>query len=318
MNSVRREEYHSVPALVLENDLLRVVVLPDRGSKMASLFYKPGIVELLWSPSDGLYPPARYAEAYDAWHSTGFDEMFPSIAPCNYEAYPWAGTAIPDHGEVWSLPWAWSIEHDAIRLEVYGVRFPYRLNKRVRLQPGYVEIAYQATNLSGFDLDFLWAAHPLFNAAPDTEIVVPPGMDSIVNAAAGTRLPQYGRVYRFPRCQLADGGCLDLGRIPPRNATGYQKYYFQGAATEGWCELRYPTNGLAVRLTFPVQQVPYLGMWVNEGGWNGDYNVAPEPATGGMDRIDAARLWGMNSVLPARQSRDWWLRISVSQHTTGT
>jgi hypothetical protein len=54
-------------------------------------------------------------------------------------------------------------------------------------------------------------------------------------------------------------------------------------------------------------------MWVNEGGWNGHYNVAPEPATGTMDRIDAAKLWGTNSVLPAGHSKTWWLRISVSK-----
>ena len=316
MNVVRAEEYRGVPALILEDDLLRIAVFPDRGSKMASLFSKPDNVELLWQPSDGSYPPARYADPYDAKHATGFDEMFPGIASCRYEAYPWAGAEIPDHGEVWSLPWAWAVEHDEISLEVYGVRFPYRLNKRIRLRTGCVEIAYEATNLSGFDLDFVWAAHPLFNASPDMEIVVPPGMGSIVNAFPGTRLPEYGRVYPFPRCRMADGTLFELNRVPPRNATGFQKYYFLGPATEGWCELRYPTAGLTVRLAFPIEEVPYLGMWVNEGGWKGHYNVAPEPATGAMDRVDAAKTWGMNSVLPARQSKTWRLKISVDRHAS--
>jgi galactose mutarotase-like enzyme len=313
MNSMRRGEYCGVPALVLENDLLRTVVLPDRGSKMASLLYKPDNVELLWQPPDGCYPPARYADPYDARHATGFDEMFPSISSCHYEAYPWAGTTIPDHGEVWSMPWAWTIEHDEVSLEVYGVRFPYRLNKRIRLQPNCVEIAYQATNLSCFDMDFLWAAHPLFSVSPGVEIAVPPDMGSIVNAAAGPRLPEYGQVYSFPHCQSANGATLELNRVPPYNGTGYQKYYFSGPSVDGWCELRSPRNGLSVRLAFPVQEVPYLGMWVNEGGWNGQYNMAPEPATGAMDRIDAAKLWGMNSILPAHQSKSWWLHISVNR-----
>ena len=32
-------------------------------------------------------------------------------------------------------------------------------------------------------------------------------------------------------------------------------------------------------------------MWLNEGGWDGQYNIAPEPATAAMDSITASKLW---------------------------
>ena len=54
-------------------------------------------------------------------------------------------------------------------------------------------------------------------------------------------------------------------------------------------------------------------MWVNEGGWDGQYNIAPEPATGGMDRVDFSKMWGMNSVLKARESARWFLNISLKE-----
>jgi hypothetical protein len=57
--------------------------------------------------------------------------------------------------------------------------------------------------------------------------------------------------------------------------------------------------------------VPYLGVWLNEGGWEGQYNIAPEPATGAMDRIDFSRMWGMNSVLKGRQTVSWHLCITA-------
>ena len=66
-------------------------------------------------------------------------------------------------------------------------------------------------------------------------------------------------------------------------------------------------------MSYPVEKVPYLGMWVNEGGWEGQYNIAPEPATGGMDRVDAAKIWGMNSVLKGNEYYEWYLNISVSE-----
>ncbi len=55
--------------------------------------------------------------------------MFPTIDRCYYERYPWQGTPIPDHGEVWSIPWSATITGDQLHMATYGVRFPYRLEK---------------------------------------------------------------------------------------------------------------------------------------------------------------------------------------------
>ena len=68
---------------------------------------------------------------------------------------------------------------------------------------------------------------------------------------------------------------------------------------------------LNIGLAWPAETVPYLGMWVNEGGWFGQYNVAPEPATAAMDRVDAAKMWGAASTLSAGEFRRWWLAITV-------
>ena len=50
---------------------------------------------------------------------------------------------------------------------------------------------------------------------------------------------------------------------------------------------------------------------VNEGGWAGQYNIAPEPATAAMDRIDFEKMWGKNSTLEANQTRQWHLDITI-------
>jgi len=71
-------------------------------------------------------------------------------------------------------------------------------------------------------------------------------------------------------------------------------------------------QGFNIGLSFPPDRVPYLGMWVNEGGWEGQYNIAPEPATGAMDRPDAAKEWGMNSVLKPGEPYWWYLTVSAA------
>jgi hypothetical protein len=172
---------------------------------------------------------------------------------------------------------------------------------------------YRAQNLSSFELDFIWAAHPLFNTTEGMEFIVPSGMNRIVNSVSGSRLGLYGSVYDFPRAHLADEKEFNLGIVPKKNNWGYQKYFFHERLSEGWCLLFDPVRKLNIGMAFPVEQVPYLGMWLNEGGYMGQYNIAPEPATGAMDRIDCAKLWGMNSVLGARETLEWHLIISVDE-----
>jgi galactose mutarotase-like enzyme len=304
------ERYKDVEAAVLENEVLRAAVLPAFGSKLASLVYKPLDCELLWQNPGPLYRRTTYAAAYTEGEFSGFDEMFPTISRCFYERDPWSGVELPDHGEVWTIPWSHSIQSDELRLQVHGVRLPYRLEKRVRLEGGCLRLAYRVQNLAPVDMDFLWAAHPLFNACPGMELVVPEGMNRIVNSVAGRRLGPYGAQYDFPMARLPEGP-FALDRVPPKNADGYQKYYFCGRVPAGWCLLYDPEHRLNIGFSYPARAVPYLGIWLNEGGLAGQYNIAPEPATAAMDRPDLARMWGTSSVLETHGTLEWHLNITV-------
>ena len=139
-------------------------------------------VETLWQTEGAAYRRTTYGDGYERGEISGFDEMFPTISRCLYEAAPLSGTEAPDHGEVWTLPWEHSLSESCVRLWVNGVRFPYRLEKEMSLEDGRLVSRYRATNLSGFPLDFIWAAHPLFNAREGMQFIVPRGMDRILNA----------------------------------------------------------------------------------------------------------------------------------------
>ncbi len=305
--------YKDVNAVILENDFLKVSVLAEIGSKIASIIYKPLNYEVLWQNPGKKYRKTNYGDSYPSGEFSGFDEMFPSISRCFYENPPFAGVEIPDHGEVWSIPWQYSIEKDRVALEVKGIRLPYKLYKKVFLEETGIRIEYEAVNLSDFNLDFIWAAHPLFNTTKGMEFIVPPGMNKIVNAVAGKRLPDYGKTYDFPVAQFADGSKFNFAIVPEKNNFGFQKYYFLGKVTRGWCILYDPSQKLNISLSFPKKKVPCLGMWLNEGGWDGQYNIAPEPATAAMDSITAAKLWQPNSVLKANQKINWYLNIDFHE-----
>jgi galactose mutarotase-like enzyme len=313
MSTVSRGRYKDQEALILDNGKIRATILPAWGAKTISLVHRGSGVEALWQNSDPVFTPTGYGDTYESGEFAGFDEMFPSISRCFYESAPWAGTEVPDHGEVWTIPWEHQAGADSVTFTVRGVRFPYILKKTVSLEGDRLVSSYAAANLSAFPFDFIWAAHPLFNTSEGMRFIVPAGMNRIVNAVPSEVLGGYAERYDFPLAHRADGKEIRLDRVPRRSETGYQKYYFAGKVTEGWCMLRDEAKKLTIGLSFPREKVPYLGMWLNEGGLAGQYNIAPEPATAGMDRIDFANMWGMGSQLSPGETREWHLVIALAE-----
>ena len=160
MSTVSASRYKDQAAVTIESDIMRAQFLPHFGAKMCSLVYKPLERELLVQRPGAQYLLQPYDGDYVAGECSGFDDMFPTIDECHYDAFPWKGTRLPDHGEVWSIPWQLEASDKELHLAVYGVRFPYKLEKWVSFaSDSTLRIRYRLTNLSNFDFDFLWAAH---------------------------------------------------------------------------------------------------------------------------------------------------------------
>jgi hypothetical protein len=244
--------------------------------------------------------------------------MFPTIDACYYDRYPWAGTKMADHGEVWSLPWEETIEEDGLRFSVNGVRFPYRLEKKVHFTgEGILRLDYKATNLSGIDFDFLWAAHPMFYLEEGVELVLPEGVEQIaVTFDIPGKLGAYGDIFPWPVCTLRDGSQRDLRLMRPKTARDAYKYFIKGKMPEGWCGIKYHQSNFSLVLSFPVDQVPYLGVLPNEGGWQDLYNIFLEPCTAPFDRPDAARYRGQASTLHAGATYTWHLNLTLAEGTS--
>jgi galactose mutarotase-like enzyme len=312
MTRITRGAYKDQEAVVLESPEARAVLLPRWGAKLASFVHKGLGVESLWQSPWERYRQTRYGDGYGLGEISGFDEMFPTISRCMYESAPWSGVEAPDHGEVWTLPWEHEITPDSVMMRVSGVRFPYVLEKVTSLDGARLVSRYKAVNPSGFPLDFIWAAHPLFNTTEGAQFIVPSGMNRVVNAVPGPVLKSYGEELSFPVARPRGAPELRLDRVPRKNPTGWQKYWFAGPVTEGWCMVHDPANTLTIGMAWPKDRVPYLGMWMNEGGYEGQFNIAPEPATGAMDRIDFAKMWGMGSVLAPGETREWSLVVALA------
>jgi hypothetical protein len=219
-----------------------------------------------------------------------------------------------DHGEVWSLPWQHQASADSLAFSVHGVRFPYRLEKRVSLRADSIlRLDYRLSNLSPFDFDFVWAAHTMLNIEEEVELVLPDGVSAVVGTFDVTgHFGAYGDEYAWPIATLPDGSQRDLRYLRPKSAQDAYKYYVKNALPAGWCALKYHHSAFTLILSFPVAQVPYLGVLPNEGGWRGYYNIFLEPCTAPFDRPDAARYRGQVSTVKALSTYAWHMDISMA------
>ena len=315
--AIYASQYKDQPAVTLESDLISAQFLPSIGSKMSSLVYKPRGLELMVQRPGDKYLLLPYDSKYEDAECSGFDEMFPTIDTCYYEVYPWQGTKVPDHGEVWSLNWAHSIDGEALSISCFGVRFPYKLDKRVSFAaPHILHIDYSLTNLSDFDFEFLWAAHPMINLEEDVELVLPAGVESILTRMSlDGALGGFGDEFRWSQVTQPDGTTRDLSKVRPKSARSFDKYFVKGAMPAGWCALKYPLSNFSLALSFPVKTVPYLAILPNEGGWRDMYNIFLEPATASFDRIDVARLRREISTVRAHGVYQWHLNFSFMDGT---
>jgi len=120
--------FEGYPAWVGETEAMALTVVPKLGGKAISLVNKRTNREWLWRSGKPL-GNGGYGTPFSAGDESGWDEMFPAINAGTYPDAPWQGTAIPDHGEVWALPWSDWQAGEELRLRVNGVKFPYTLSK---------------------------------------------------------------------------------------------------------------------------------------------------------------------------------------------
>jgi hypothetical protein len=317
---IYESRYKDQPAVSLESDEVRVQFLPGIGAKMASLVYKPRDFELMVQAPGTEYLMQPFDGDYVAAECTGFDDMFPTIDQCFCDQEPWKGAKMADHGEVWSLPWQLEADGDRLHFSVHGVRFPYRLEKRIGFPDASVlRLDYCLTNLSPFDFDFVWAAHMMINIDEDTELVLPDGVQRIIGTFdLSGQMGGYGDEFAWPIGTLPNGDQKDFRLLEPESAKSAYKYYVKGRLPEGWCGLRYGASDFSLDLSFPADQVPYLGVLPNARGWRDYYNIFLEPCTTSFDRPDVARYRGETATLKGHSIYEWHLDIALTEGTAVT
>lgn len=303
--------YKNKESIVLESTRMRAEFIPCPGGKLASLINKETGYEYMVRRPNELYREQPFGGVYVDAECSGFDDMFPTIDVCKCENEPWKDVEMADHGEVWSLPWDYSLDPSALRMSVHGVRFPYRLTKQVTfIRENSLRIEYALENLSPFDFEFLWAGHLMINLEEGTKLLLPKDCREAVTVLSnGPRA--FGDTTTWPHFRDKNGALYDASLSGPPETGRFEKYYFVNKLQEGWCKLMYPDNKTSLEVTFPADQIPYLGILMNEMGWDGLYNIIVEPCSICYDRPDVAKKYGQISRVGAFETLRWHIGITI-------
>lgn len=305
--------YKGFPGVALENGQLKLIVLPGLGAKIASLVYKPLNFEVFSQPAEGIYRSAAYGDDFSCYDTSGADDMYPTIDPCSYPYPENQGRFLPDHGDLWSLPWRVAIRNGALFGEVEGKALPYVFTRTISLEGGKVHLNYEVSNTGDFPIYGLWAFHGLVSCDDKSQIVLP-NVAKVINVHDSQVLGSAGSMHDFPNTQDTRGREYRLDRIGSQSNKKTEKYYVSGPLTTGVAALTLNNNKLLYQLNFPNDHVPYLGIWINEGGFKDEYNCALEPATGYFDSPAVASKYSSLKPLLPGESQTWYLDIKLTPY----
>lgn len=290
---IYNDKHYNMDCIVMENNSLCLKVIPEIGFKISSLVYKNK--EFLFQPSNLKYTIPNFRDSFSDYDTSGLDEMIPTIDSCIYEN----GLLIPDHGDVWSIPWNVEINNNVLIGKVNLKSIPLEFEKRIRFDnDNLIRMDYSVKNASLEEHSYLWALHGLNNFDDDTEILLPEGINRMLDVINNKVIEE----------NIED--LLDLSKYEDKM---FYKYYVLDELNSGNCGLYYKACGLKYMIKFDKNVNPYLGVWITKGGFKGEYNCALEPSNGFYDSLKLAKENGKYERIMPLEEKNWTIYIEISE-----
>ncbi len=260
-------------------------VVPRLGAKLASLTCRDR--ELLVQPAHDVAVPQPGDDYLRASGLCGWDEMFPTIV----------GEGLPDHGELWSLPWSAAVDNSGLRTWAGCATVPVRFERTLRLTPSSLSARYDVRNLSQAPVEVMWAAHPQFLLSSSSRLSADVLTWEQVSGVAATADPVTGRL-----CEAVAAG-------------GTAKWW--SGRDERPRRVRLSDDVLTLEMTWTSDLVRHVGIWVDMAALASECAVSVQPSTSWHDDLNLARRNGSALVVPPGATVGWTTRLQVGPVAPG-
>ena len=284
--------------VILENDLLRVTVIPGLGARVQQITHRPSGLDVLFeNPRRDPHLPV-FGEPWSGWLG-GIDEMIPTGWGCRHQ-----GETYPDHGEVLTQPWKADVldrgpDKATLRLSCHCILAPLRVERVMSLVAGspVLRMEHRVTNVSERPVDFLWGMHTTFDGHGDYRLDIPATTvyEEHYRQAFfdGGPIPQ----YEWPHRDF-EGERVDMRR--PQAGPDMVLHY--APAQAGWLAFTDVDRNIGMAVAFDESVFKAFGLWILRGR-GGHKATAVVPWTGYPVRLsDAASEQGMCATLDGGES----------------
>jgi hypothetical protein len=280
----------------LENELIHVGILLDKGADIFTFRYKPMDLDFLWQSPIELRKPFVSTSAlpegvFHDYYYGGWQEVLPSAG---WASEPYKGTYQGLHGEVSLLPFEAQVVEDhedrvRLKLRTRTYRSPLKLERELKIEKGkpVLFIKERLENESPERFAIMWGHHPAFGAPflDDSCGVTAPAKKVEVLDFHPNGLWEPGGDYEFPLVKNKRTGELeDITQVRPQDTSSVDVVFFK-ELDAGWYGLTNLNREIGFGMAWDKELFKYLWMWQVYGGhddypWYGrTYNCALEPFT---------------------------------------
>lgn len=276
--------------LRLESATVALAMAPHFGARIITLTDKrTGRNWLVPGALDG----ARDDDAsYLAPQARGWDECYPTVGRC--EAPHW-GRTLRDHGDLWGRPWRCSQSNNTLSATYCGGEIEF--TRHLELNDDNLVGTYEIKNTSNNELPGLWSQHCLLACRPGETLA----LDGIVALTRGGQ-----------NVDLDDVDGVDFTRVHDIEKGVALKAY---GAVESRARIRIAGEGGGIEFSWSASDAPYLGLWLDYGGWPADapvHQIAVEPTTSPTDDLAGALAGGHALWLTPGEHRHWQTTITLT------
>lgn len=317
--------YKGYQAVVMQNELLRVTILADKGGDIVEFLHKPSDTDFMWWTPWGLHKKGAFTptSAYSAGefadrYEGGWQEIFPNGGMANKHK----GVEYGLHGEASLLAWDARIIKDSVdeitvELSVETVRTPFRCVKRLTMKRGagalYIEEELKNIGLS--ECDAMWGHHPAFGApflGPDCRIDLPGAIAEYHAEFSDLCRFERGCEGQWPLIPGKNGKKIDISKFPPYSQKSGDMFYLKNLKGN-WYGLTNAKSKVGFGMAWDLKTFPYIWFWqVYRGGlgtpfYGRTYNCALEPFSSIPTGLANAYRRGTHMTFKPGQSKKTWL-----------
>lgn len=286
--SIQREirSVQGFSVYVLRNDCVELALVPALGARIISLRDVRTGREWLWHPPAGLKLFANHPDDdFSISPLAGVDECLPTIDRC-----VWHDRHLPDHGEVWAVPWqldeaAWTAGKLVTRVRL-GIS-PFEFERTLAINENEVILNYQLENLAGVEEHFLWALHPLIRVKEGDHLELPES--TLRRFSAGNWKQPLASMVPINHSLKAFARPLAEGRVVIRNGDIRDRLEF----------------------SWETDHNDTLGLWLTRGGWHGHHHFAIEPTNAAGDSLAAVVAQNQGRSVPPHGRATWSVSLRV-------